>query len=64
MNKSKYPDGYLPKIAYHMLQGNKEKVQYFVQRQNETYGPLTNEDQVKIAKLWAKLYKEQNKQDA
>ena len=35
MNKSKYPDGYLPKIAYHMLQGNKEKVQYFVQRQNK-----------------------------
>ena len=44
-----------------MVQGNHERVHYFVKRHNDKYGPLTETDQVKIAILWAKIHKEQNK---
>lgn len=44
MKNLKYPDGYLPKIAYHMAQGNAEKVQYFADRQVQQYGPITSEN--------------------
>lgn len=49
MNR-KHPNGYLPKIAYHMAQGNHAKVQYFADRQIETYGPLTSENMALIHK--------------
>ena len=37
---SKYENGYLPKIAYHMFKGNQDRVDYFVHRQLTTYGPI------------------------
>lgn len=49
---SKYPNGYLPKIVHHMLQGNKEKVEYFVNRHESTYGPLTEADRLTMAKMY------------
>ena len=52
MNNSKYPQGYLPKIVYHMVQGNQDKVEYFVGRQVATYGPLTEKDRHTMAKMY------------
>lgn len=43
MAKRDYPNGYLPKIAYHSYNGNIEKLEYFTRRQIEKYGPLTPE---------------------
>jgi len=37
----KYQNGYLPKIAYHMAQGNTDRVEYFTHRQISRYGELT-----------------------
>ena len=44
MKNQKYPDGYLPKISYHIAQGSAEKVQYFLDRQVQQYGPITSEN--------------------
>jgi len=52
LDMRKYPDGYLPKIVYHMVQGNKEKVEYFVSRHEATYGPLTEVDRQTMAKMY------------
>jgi hypothetical protein len=41
MQNERYAQGYLPKIAYHMFKGNDEKINYFVKRQEDTYGPIT-----------------------
>ncbi len=41
MQNERYAQGYLPKIAYHMFKGNDEKINYFVKRQEATYGPIT-----------------------
>ena len=51
-NDMKDTNGYLPKIVHHMLQGNFEKVEYFVKRQEDVYGPLT----AKQKNLMAKMY--------
>ena len=39
---SKYPQGYLPRIAYHLARGNDSKVEYFTERQLEQYGDITD----------------------
>ena len=39
----KYEQGYLPKLAYHLSKGNTEKYEYFLQRQIEVYGAVTDE---------------------
>ena len=39
-----YDNEYLPKISYHLARGNSEKVEYFVNRQIETYGALSPRD--------------------
>ena len=54
MRNPKYPNGYLPKIVHHLLQGNMDKVQYFVDRHVATYGPLTDADRQTMAKLYFK----------
>ena len=48
----KYPDGYLPKIAYHMHKGNVEKMLYFADRQKKVYGAITYKDQARIAEIY------------
>jgi hypothetical protein len=41
----KYANGYLPKIAYHMvITKDQSKVNYFAKRQQQTYGEPTPED--------------------
>lgn len=39
---SKYPQGYLPKIAKYLAMGNQSKVEHFTERQLEQYGDVTN----------------------
>ena len=48
----KYTNGYLPKIVHHLLQGNMDKVEYFTQRQEAVYGPLTDKDRQFMADLY------------
>ena len=38
---SRYENGYLPKIAYHLYKGNEYNVDYFILRQTEMYGEIT-----------------------
>ena len=52
MRNPKHPNGYIPKIVYHLSQGNTEKAQYFVDRHVDTYGPLTDADKLTIAELY------------
>jgi len=43
---NKYANGYLPKIAYHMvITKDQAKVDYFAERQLQTYGENTPEDE-------------------
>jgi len=44
MPNTRYPNGYLPKIAYHILHNNADKAQYFIGRQMETYGELDKQE--------------------
>lgn len=57
----RYEDGYLPKIAYHFYKGNFDKWNYFMGRQIEKYGPLTSDDNKKIADLYNELVLKNNK---
>ena len=41
MKQNRYPNGYLPKIAYHIAQENHSKVDYFLNQQTRRYGELT-----------------------
>jgi hypothetical protein len=47
----KYPNGYLPKIAYHAAKGNIDSMLHFVKQQTRLYGPITDEQ-----KVWMKSY--------
>jgi len=44
MTNQKHPNGYLPKIAYHLASNHQESVDYFFERQVATYGPITSEN--------------------
>lgn len=46
MRNTRYPKGYLPKIAFHVLTNNTDKAQYFIGRQIETYGAIDTEELV------------------
>ena len=50
MKNDRYPEGYLPKIAYHIFKGNDEKVNYFIERQEAQYGEMGVEDPDVITK--------------
>ena len=45
---NKYPQGYLPKIAYHIACRNYDKVEDFHIRQQEAYGPIQPQELVEI----------------
>jgi len=47
-NNTKYADGYLPKIAFHISQANADKVNYFTERHEAKYGKLTASDISKV----------------
>ena len=48
MKNDRYPEGYLPKIAYHIFKGNDEKVNYFIERQEAQYGEMGVEEMTMI----------------
>ena len=52
-NSNRYADGYLPKIAYHSVQGNEDKVKYFMKKQIEVYGKMNAESWMRLAQLCA-----------
>ena len=39
---SRYENGYLPKIAYHLYKVNEYNVDYFILRQTKMYGEITD----------------------
>ena len=52
MNKTeKYPNGYLPKIAYWMFKGDFSKVNYFTTRQEAVYGEISMKDENLIQEM-------------
>lgn len=57
MSNQKYPDGYLPKIAYHMAHGNDDKSIYFIDQQIKKHGPLTPANKSRIMELIAEEVK-------
>jgi hypothetical protein len=67
MTNQKHPNGYLPKIAYHIASDNYEAVAHFFERQVEAYGPITAENMEfigkevnKIKRIWAAEEREFN----
>jgi len=67
MTNQKHPNGYLPKIAYHMASDNHEAVAHFFNRQAIAYGPITPENMEfitkevnKIKRIWAAEEREFN----
>jgi len=48
MNNNRYPQGYLPKIAYHLARRDYQKAEYFASKQKETYGSIEPQDMIKI----------------
>ena len=50
-NNTKYADGYLPKIAYHIANNNADKLEYFTSRHEAKYGKLTQKDMNRVIDL-------------
>jgi len=48
MNNNRYPQGYLPKIAYHLARRDYRKAGYFAALQKETYGSIEPQDMIKL----------------
>jgi capsular polysaccharide biosynthesis protein len=55
MTNSKHPNGYLPKIAYHMADNNHDAVAHFTERQIARYGNLSAEDMMWITRKVASI---------
>ena len=51
----KYPKGYLPRIAYHMADGNHASVDHFTERQIARYSDISCEDMVFISQEVARI---------
>ena len=60
INATKYPDGYLPKIAYHIYRVNRDKVDYFTAKHEAEYGKLTYEDMNKVIDMVVERTKEED----
>ena len=55
MQNNRYPEGYLPKIAYHIANQNPDKLDYFTKRHEEIHGELTEEDMHKVINMVMEL---------
>jgi len=53
---NKHPNGYLPKIVYHLTKGNWDKAQYFYDQQVVTYGPITDADRTVMGNLFQQTF--------
>jgi hypothetical protein len=59
MKDTRYTEGYLPKIAYHMFKSNFDKMMYFYDRQIEKYGEMTDKQKERVTELHNELVMEQ-----
>ncbi|MCP4802675.1 MAG: hypothetical protein GY891_07405 [Bacteroidetes bacterium] len=64
MPNTRYTEGYLPKIAYHMFKNNYGKMLYFYDRQIEKYGEMTNAQKERVTELHNELIMDQAVQEA
>jgi hypothetical protein len=64
MPNTRYTEGYLPKIAYHMFKNNYGKMLYFYDRQVEKYGEMTNAQKERVTELHNELVMDQAVQEA
>jgi hypothetical protein len=64
MPNTRYTEGYLPKIAYHMFTNNFDKMLYFYDRQIEKYGEMTNAQKERVTELHNELVMDQAVQEA
>tara|TARA_B100001093_G_C26580898_1_gene907212 strand:- start:50 stop:223 length:174 start_codon:yes stop_codon:yes gene_type:complete len=48
MKNTKYADGYLPKMAYHIVNNNADRLNYFTERHEAKYGKLTQDDMNRV----------------
>ena len=64
MVNTRYPEGFLPKIAYHMFKNNFDKMLYFYDRQIEKYGEMTNAQKERVTELHNELVMDQAVQEA
>ena len=64
MPNTRYTEGYLPKIAYHMFKNNYDKMLYFYDRQVEKYGEMTNAQKERVTELHNELIMDQAVQEA
>ena len=55
INSNKYPNGYLPKIAYHIANQNVDKLNYFTAQHEAKYGKLTASDVSKVIDMVTEL---------
>ena len=52
MNKTdRYPNGYLPKIAYPLARRDYKSAEFFAVRQKETYGPIEPSDIIMLQEM-------------
>lgn len=65
MKDSKYPNGYLPKIAFHMADNNPESVAHFTERHEARYGYISPVDMkwicqeaARLKRQWEQEYRE------
>lgn len=57
MTNSKHPQGYLPKIAYHMAGNCPASVEHFTDRQIARYGNISSEDMMWICQEVARIHR-------
>ena len=50
-NTNSYPQGYLPKIAYHLARRDYKSAEFFAGRQKETYGPIEPSDIIVLQEM-------------
>jgi hypothetical protein len=55
---TKYENGYLPKISYHLAMGNPDKVEFFVRRHTALYGSPTPYDWYWVTQRVVRLQRE------
>ena len=59
---SKYPDQFLPKIAYYMFKGRFDRFDFFMTRQECDHGPLTEQNKQRIEELHNQYVVEETRQ--
>lgn len=57
MTNSKHPQGYLPKIAYHMAGNCPASVEHFTDRHLARYGNISSEDMMWICQEVARIHR-------